>query len=700
MKTNFKNSLCGLNWIILLLFFLLFFVSFQNNIFGAASEVFFNNHQRDSESLVLGRVQKAREHGYFADQGFIGRYGGTTIEENYGAYLNNNSPSKDFVFYNQSFGLQGYFYYFLDNICDLFGVNFGVERLYFSEYVTAAILAIILTIYVFCILNIFGVVSAVLFSFLLAASQWVIVFANNLYWMFFLIMAPFVIIFYYLFMRSIRESKNTEDGINSLYILVFVLILLKCMAGYEYISSILISTIVPILFFGIKDSWSLRKIFKTAFFVGFYGLMGFFVALLIHLIKLYSVLGDWGKAFNFMWITVAKRTHGNPDAVNEVYRASLESSVVDVVSLYWNGYAINLDELLGWGGQITFGGLVFSLLILNLSISSLIFLRREFHSQRRLNVAIIVSLWFSVLAPLSWYILAKGHSYIHTHMNHVLWYVPFLLLGYVYFGFALSVLNCFFLKNKKIPILGAILAVVFIYLVNTDLKNNESKNFYKNLTNQIYINDDGWLKIYLKDKSIVYVSNSCDEILSNRFFLHIYPVDEKYLSKSRSKYFFDNFDFAWFENEKYNYRSDYINVDYCVAVIDLPIYPIKLIRTGQFDEGGRLWEGSVDIDGVPPVKYLQPFDFNDSNWSNGISLHRPGFFIDNNLNNRISIKIGDLIEFEKSGVRVIEDVQYFDKFINIYVSGSMLDSNYDGYPKKINILKEMDLSLNESSKTP
>ncbi len=100
------------------------------------------------------------------------------------------------------------------------------------------------------------------------------------------------------------------------------------------------------------------------------------------------------------------------------------------------------------------------------------------------------------------------------------------------------------------------------------------------------------------------------------------------------------------------------------------------------------------------MKYLQPFDFNDSNWSNGISLHRPGFFIDNNLNNRMSIKIGDLIEFEKSGVRVIEDVQYFDKFINIYVSGSMLDSNYDGYPKKINILKEMDLSLNESSKTP
>ena len=29
-------------------------------------------------------------------------------------------------------------------------------------------------------------------------------------------------------------------------------------------------------------------------------------------------------------------------------------------------------------------------------------------------------------APLSWFVAAKGHSYIHVGLNHVLWYVPFV----------------------------------------------------------------------------------------------------------------------------------------------------------------------------------------------------------------------------------------------------------------------------------
>ena len=32
----------------------------------------------------------------------------------------------------------------------------------------------------------------------------------------------------------------------------------------------------------------------------------------------------------------------------------------------------------------------------------------------------------SFLATISWFVLAKAHSYIHTHMNYVLWYFGFV----------------------------------------------------------------------------------------------------------------------------------------------------------------------------------------------------------------------------------------------------------------------------------
>ena len=55
----------------------------------------------------------------------------------------------------------------------------------------------------------------------------------------------------------------------------------------------------------------------------------------------------------------------------------------------------------------------------------------------------------SSLAPLSWHILAKAHSYVHTHMNHILWYSPFLLLIFVFIGLTISRLKISF-KNISI----------------------------------------------------------------------------------------------------------------------------------------------------------------------------------------------------------------------------------------------------------
>lgn len=67
------------------------------------------------------------------------------------------------------------------------------------------------------------------------------------------------------------------------------------------------------------------------------------------------------------------------------------------------------------------------------------------------------------------------------------------------------------------------------------------------------------------------------------FFLHIVPVDEEALPTHRRQYGFDNRDFTFQRRGKQVAGR-------CWATVELPAYEIARIRTGQYNEQGRLWE--------------------------------------------------------------------------------------------------------------
>jgi len=53
----------------------------------------------------------------------------------------------------------------------------------------------------------------------------------------------------------------------------------------------------------------------------------------------------------------------------------------------------------------------------------------------RRGLALISAVWFASLAPLSWFVIFKAHSYIHLHMNFITWHMPFALLGFGLCGY-------------------------------------------------------------------------------------------------------------------------------------------------------------------------------------------------------------------------------------------------------------------------
>ena len=90
---------------------------------------------------------------------------------------------------------------------------------------------------------------------------------------------------------------------------------------------------------------------------------------------------------------------------------------------------------------------------------------------------------------------------------------------------------------------------------------------------------------------LIYVREACraDDIKA-RFFLHVFPMDVARLPDRRRQYGFDNASVAF---GGHGLRLG----DLCIAVRNLPDYPIAAIHTGQFIPGeGRLWTSEFTPD--------------------------------------------------------------------------------------------------------
>ena len=97
--------------------------------------------------------------------------------------------------------------------------------------------------------------------------------------------------------------------------------------------------------------------------------------------------------------------------------------------------------------------------------------------------------------------------------------------------------------------------------------------------------------VYLRDNRLAYLKEPCAPADARaRFILHITPANPADLPADRRARGFANLDFKF---TAHGARID----DICVASLDLPAYPIALIRTGQnaTAPGGNGWREDIDL---------------------------------------------------------------------------------------------------------
>lgn len=415
---------------------LVFTFNFKENIFSSAADSFFDYFQTDGESLVVGRLALSEQNGLTDHAGFLGWTHPMPETDNkyifqYQAYQNGLEFNRYEGYYSQP-GMQAFLF---GLACKVTGLK-GEKALACFRWIVSFCTALAFTAFLAWIMSCWGWPATVFTFICLLFSQWITVYGRNLFWVLSAFYLPFLVGLGWLH----SGEQKSKHPLLFTFLLMFVSMFIKVLlTGFEYITTVMIMAVVPWAFYAIDRRWDTRKIIKSLLMAGG-GVLSAVIAGIAWLTVQLSALSDSLKeGISYIAWSFGKRTHGLAgEDYDPVFQRSIESSQWEVLSAYLNDHALHMAHWFENPLPKTLSIVPFSFCILCFAMISYIALSSETIRQNkpfyRRQTALTVTLWLSLLAPLSWFVIFKGHSYIHTHMNPIVWYMPFMLFGFVLAG--------------------------------------------------------------------------------------------------------------------------------------------------------------------------------------------------------------------------------------------------------------------------
>lgn len=239
--------------------------------------------------------------------------------------------------------------------------------------------------------------------------------APNLYWVVGIWFVPMAIAIH------LADEENSRRRFW-LIAAAFFFFLVKALCGYEFMTTVILAAAVGCLL-GIKESTTtLSRIFGNIAWIVSAGIAGFVVAVLAHATK--------QGGFAIILERAARRVRGDSPSLNDELIMGKFASVGSVILRYLDSNYITL---------IKNYGVVLGLLVL-VAVVALIDRKIIWYlgdNRRKLHICALAFL-ASLAAPLSWFVLAKAHSFAHPAINFILWYLPTIPLGGALVGVSLN----------------------------------------------------------------------------------------------------------------------------------------------------------------------------------------------------------------------------------------------------------------------
>ena len=308
--------------------------------------------------------------------------------------------------YESQYGLQGKIFRHLARLLD---EDETYERLHF---LCAFLMALTICLIVFLLRRRYNFLMAVCFYGTALLGCWIVYFARNLYWVEFTWFLPMLVGLF----CSLHWEKRRCRLIC--YAGAFASVALKSLCGYEYISTIMVGLIAfPAADFAAalyrKEKKKARILFRTIFLLGIAAFLGFAAAFCLHA----EIRGDGNLLAGFQAIYeedfLRRMSGGGIGDFDESLTDSLNASAWEVVQIYFRFYT---DVIPGIPGEL------FPLL----SCLPIVIFLLEFRKGEDLRPEEPALYMIFLFGALSWFILGKSHSYVHTHINYVILYLGFI----------------------------------------------------------------------------------------------------------------------------------------------------------------------------------------------------------------------------------------------------------------------------------
>lgn len=650
---------------ILLAGFCILTFNFYNNMWKLTDQNWFVSWQTDSDALVIGRIMESRLHGMTSHCGSMG-WTANPQEQKKAFY--ENRPYNSYIAYSGNAGFQGYCLGLLDKLT---GLSPEQAMRYFYLF-NASLIALFVMLATAWVGREVGICAAILSFSTLFYSEWMIVSAKSLYWMPWTMLLPcmgIASIFY-------LEEKLGKYKTYWLFLSAFIPMLIRNLCGYEFTSSIMITATLPLFYYGIKNKWPYQAFAMRFTIVSMALLVSFAVAVGIHMTLLTLGLGTFEQAFASLKARIAYRSGmgdisfiTNPELIK-----SLQVPLWDVISVYFTCgnpiYSLG-DFQIRMKDIFTFYCLI---------LAGIFFFKKE-NWKNRQTIAIIVVSFLAWIAPLSWFILSKGHSYIHTPINYMLfstcltvWFIPILL--------------CIIVREignrKRFYIYAALALSTFMTIKCYGGEYKQAKDIEFNIiAKKPILYTDKNISIYYSNNALYYiVSRNMD--LKAPFFLHLQSDDRALLPEPRRQFGFDNYDFSFGEQE--------LHVPfwkpYRVAKRNLPLdYPISHIQTGQYDKNGLKWDIKISLSEECVARlpeYIVPSELSDQNWTKGIHVNNKIILLPGARQEYYLLK-GKKMLLADGTTAVIKDIEMKDKtWCHLILDRTISVEN--GYPVKLKLI--------------
>ncbi len=419
------------------------FLSFFGNIFGVGLwREWFDGFQCDS-SAIVEKTARCKEKSGYSGPLIVAK------NEDYNSVMTTGGCDAGLLKpYASQYGLQA-------RIITALAPNDGAKLpVYFKKVnvVLSAAMAALMALVALRVRKLFGFVAAAVFATLIAFSPWVVGYAQNMYWIEPLMFAPFALAF-----LSYSYCKSSKK-MWLFYLGETILLFLKLLGGYEYISTIAISVLVPIIFFElVNNKQKIIKLWKHAVMTCVVVVVAFVGAYATNFMALSDYYHSSDTALKMINERASERglsgirkmrTHavGNlktllPESYEFANRfINMEELAKDRGSTY-QYLAINagnyvllpaLSLPLSLKGMV--GEIVQSVLVWVLVGYLVLFYLKRRHPSFKYYRSFLWSLHISLAGALSWLILMPGHALPHAHINGIVFYMPLLLFVYMVVG--------------------------------------------------------------------------------------------------------------------------------------------------------------------------------------------------------------------------------------------------------------------------